>query len=66
MKPSLPENPDHFIRQVSANDLKMERSPKLIVKSTADLATTLKGNSHDVSVLKIIVHMDNSNLNGRG
>ena len=42
MKPSLPENPDRFILHVSANDLKMKRSPKLIVKSIADLATTLK------------------------
>ena len=43
-----------------------ERSPKLIAKSNVDLATTLKGNSRDVSVSNIIVHTDNSNLNEEG
>ena len=47
-KPSLRENPDHFILYVASNDLITERSPELIAKSIADLATTLKGNSRDV------------------
>ena len=65
-KPFLGENPDHFTLHVCANDLNTERSPKLIVKSIVDLAATLKGNSHDVSVSNIIVHDDNSKLNEKG
>ena len=42
MKPSLGENPDHFILHVGTNDLNSERSPELISKSIADLATKLK------------------------
>ena len=49
MKPSLWENPDHFILNVGTNDLNTERSPELIAKSIVDLATTLKGNSREVS-----------------
>ena len=63
MKPSLRENPDHFILNVGTNDLNTERSPELIAKSIVDLATTLKGNSRDLSVSNIIVRGDNSNLN---
>ena len=42
MKPSLRENPDHFILNVGINDLNTERSPELKAKSIADLVTTLK------------------------
>ena len=63
MKPSLRENPDHFILNVGTNDLNTERSPELIAKSIVDLATTLKGNSRDLSFSNIIVRGDNSNLN---
>ena len=66
MKPSLRENPDHFILHVGTNDLNTERSPKLIAKFIVDLTTTLKGNSRDVSVSNIIVRTDNSNLNEKG
>ena len=48
------------------NDLITERSPEPFVKSIADLATTLKGNSCDVSVSNIIVRTDNINLNEKG
>ena len=44
----------------------MERSPELIEKSIVDLATTLKDNSHDVSVSNIRLRGDNSNLNEKG
>ena len=44
-KPSIRENPDHFILHVGTNDLNTKRSPRLKAKSIADLATTLKGNS---------------------
>ena len=66
MKPSLRENPDHFILHVGTIDLNKERSPELIAKSIVDLATTLKGNSRYVSVANIIVRTDNSNLNEKG
>ena len=66
VKPSSRENPDHFILHVGTNDLIMERSPELIVKSIVNLATSLKGNSRDVSVSNIIVRTDNSNLNEKG
>ena len=66
MKSSLRENSDHFILHVSTNDLNTERFLELTVKSIADLATTLKGNSREVSVPNIIVRTDNSNLNEKG
>ena len=66
MKPSLREIPDHFIQHVRTGDFNTERSPKLIAKSIADLATTLKGNSLDVSFPNIMVRTDNSNLNDKG
>ena len=40
-----------------------ERSLELTAKSIVNLATTLKGNSRDVSVSNIIARTDNSNLN---
>ena len=40
MKPSLRENPDHFILHVRTNDLNTERSPEVIAKSIAELAAT--------------------------
>ena len=43
-----------------------ERSPELIANSIVDLATTLKGNSRDVSVSNIIVRGENTNLNEKG
>ena len=49
-KPSLRENPTSFILHVGTNYLNTKRSPKLIAKSTVDLATTLKGNTRDISV----------------
>ena len=66
MKLSLRENPDHFILIVGRNNLIMERSPELLAKSIVDLATTLKGNSRDVSVSNILVCNNNINLNGKG
>ena len=60
------ENPDHFILHVGTNYLKTERSPELIANAIVDFATTLKGNSCDLSVSNIIVHTDNSNLNEKG
>ena len=60
LKPSLRQNPDHFILRAGKNDLNTERSPKLIAKSFVDLATTLTVNSRDVRVSNI------SSLNEKG
>ena len=38
-KPSLWEDPDHFILDAGENDLSTERSPELIARSIIDLAT---------------------------
>ena len=65
IKPSLRENPAHFILRVDTNDLCLGRSPELIAKSTIDLALTLKNESHDVSVSNIIVR-NNDSLNKIG
>ena len=63
MKPSLRENPDHFILHVGTNDLNTEISPELIAKSIVHLATTFEVNSRDVSVSNIEARGDNGNLN---
>ena len=65
IKPSLRENPAHFILHVDTNDLCLGRSPELIAKSTIDLALTLKNESHDISVSNIIVR-NNDSLNKIG
>ena len=36
MKPSLGENPDHFVLYVGLSDLDSDRSPDLIAKSIVD------------------------------
>ena len=66
LKPSLREDPDHFILLVGSNDLSTERSPELIAKSITDLAVTLKSGSREISVSKIIVPTDNTKLNEKG
>ena len=66
MKPSLWENPDHFILHAGTYDLNMEESPEFIAKSIVDLATTLKGNYLDVSVSNVIVRTDNTEAATRG
>ena len=56
LKPSLRENPDHFILHVGTNDLNFEQPPELIAKSIANLAASLKNENHDVSISNIILH----------
>ena len=58
-KCSLRENPEQFIRRVGTNDLNTERSPKIMAKSIADLATTLKGDSGRAGVSNIIAGSNN-------
>ena len=65
-KPSIRDNPDHFIIHVETNDLNSEVPPKSIAESTVDLAMSLKTESNDVSVSNIILRTDNSLLNQKG
>ena len=58
MKPSLRENPDHFVLHIGANDLNSDRSPELITKSITDVGSSLKNDSHDVSISSIVVRND--------
>ena len=58
MKPSLHENPDHFVLNIGKNDLNSDRSPELIAKSIADVGSSPKNNSHDVSISSIVVRND--------
>ena len=48
-------NPDHFVLNIGTNDLNSDRSPELIAKSIADVGSSLKNDSHDVSISSIIV-----------
>ena len=41
IKPSLQENPYHFILHIDINDLCLHRPPELIAKSITDLASIL-------------------------
>ena len=58
MKPSLRDNPDHFVLHIGTNDLNSDRSPELIAKSITDVGSSLKNDSHDVSISSIVVRND--------
>ena len=47
-------NPDHFVLNIGTNDLNSDRSPELIAKSIADVGSSLKNDSHDVSISSIV------------
>ena len=53
LKPSLRENPDHFVLHVCTNDLDSDRSLDLIAKSKVDVGSSLKINKHDVTISHI-------------
>ena len=53
LKPSLRENPDHFVLHVGTNHLDSHRSPDLIAKSIVDVASNLKTDEHDVIISNI-------------
>ena len=55
MKPSLRENPDHFVLRIGTYDLNSNISPGLIAKSIADVGSSLKNDSHNVSISSIVV-----------
>ena len=58
MKPSLRENPDHFVLYIGTNNPNSDRSPELIAKSITDVGSSLKNNSHDVSISSIVARND--------
>ena len=62
-KPSIRDEPDHFIVNVGTNDLNSEVPSKSIAESIVDLAMSLKTESNDVSVSNIVLRTDNSLLN---
>ena len=58
LKPSLRENPDHFVLHVGTNDLDSDRSPDLIAKSIVDAASSLKTDKPDVTISNIVTRND--------
>ena len=58
MKPSLLKNLDRFVLHIRTNDLNSDRSPELIAKSITDVDSSLKNDSHDVSISSIAVKND--------
>ena len=62
-KPSIRDEPDHFIVHIGINDLNSDVSSKSIAESIADLAMFLKTESNDVSVSNILLKTGNSLLN---
>ena len=58
MKPSLREKPDHIVLHTGTNDLNSYRSQELIEKSITNLVSSLKNDSHDVSISSIVVRND--------
>ena len=65
-KPSIKDEPDHFIIHVGTNDLNSEVPSKSIAESIVDLAMSLKTESNDVSVSNIVLRTDNSLLDQKG
>ena len=64
LKPSLRQNPSHFILHVGTNDLESEKSlSNAIDKEIMNIAVSLKCEAHNVSVSNIIVRTDNQQLN---
>ena len=62
-KPSIRDEPDHFIVHVGTNDLNSEVSSNSIAELIVDLTMSLKTESNDVSVSNIKLRIDNSFLN---
>ena len=62
-KPSIRDEPDHFIIHVGTNDLNLGVSSKSVAESIVDLAMFLKTESNDVRVSNVVLRTDNSLLN---
>lgn len=61
MKPSIRDNPNHFILHVGTNNLNSTEPAIDIAQSIIKQALTLKNEKHDVSVSSIILRKDNWN-----
>ena len=55
LKPSLRQNPSHFILHVGTSDLKSKKSSKAIAKEIMNVAISLKSEALDISVSNITV-----------
>ena len=58
MKLSLRENQGYFVLHIGTNDLNSDRTRELIAKSITDVGSSLKNDSHDVSISSIVVRND--------
>ena len=58
MKPSLRKNPDYFVLHIGTNDINSNRSPILIAMGITDVGSSLKNDSHDLSISSIVVRND--------
>ena len=63
MKPSLCQNPNHFILPAQANDLKLEKTNNTIAKETINVVFGLKREKSNVSLSNITGHTDTKQLN---
>ena len=54
-KPSIRDEPDHFIVPVGTNDLNSDASSNTIAKSIVELAMSLETDSNDASVSNIVL-----------
>ena len=59
--PCLPIFRDHIVLHVGTNDLRTENTASQIVKSTIDLATSLKDDENTVTVSGIVSRLDDLN-----
>ena len=66
MQPFLRNAPNHFILHAGINDQDSDKTAESIANTIIDLATSLKHDQHDVSISKIILRTDNTNLNQKG
>ena len=58
MKLSLRENQGYFVLHIGTNGLNSDRTRELIAKSITDVGSSLKNDSHDVSISSIVVRND--------
>lgn len=63
LKPSLHQNPSHFILHLGTDDLKSEKYLNAIAKEIMNIAVSLKSEANNVSLSNIIVRNGNQQLN---
>ena len=50
MKPSVRKIPDHFNLKIETNDINCDKSTELNAKSVANVGSSLKNKSRDISI----------------